>query len=103
MLSIARIARLIVFVTVLGAVLGSPMTAMAASGRFVDDDGSRYEPAIETVAAAGVMTACNSPSTSRFCPGAAVTRGAMAVYLVRTFRLTATSGARFHHDRPSGT
>ena len=41
------------------------------------------------------MTACNPPRNDRFCPKADVSRGAMAVYLVRTFHLTATSGVRF--------
>ena len=41
------------------------------------------------------MTACNPPRNDRFCPRADVSRGAMAVYLVRTFHLTATSGVRF--------
>ena len=73
---------------------------MAGSGRFVDDDGSRYESSIEAVARAGIMTACNPPKNDRFCPKADVSRGAMAVYLVRTFHLTATSGVRFR-DVPS--
>ena len=72
-----------------------PASAMAGSGRFVDDDGSRYESSIEAVARAGIMTACNPPRNDRFCPKADVSRGAMAVYLVRTFHLTATSGVRF--------
>ena len=72
-----------------------PASVMAGSGRFVDDDGSRYESSIEAVARAGIMTACNPPRNDRFCPKADVSRGAMAVYLVRTFHLTATSGVRF--------
>ena len=72
-----------------------PASVMAGSGRFVDDDGSRYESSIEAVARAGIMTACNPPKNDRFCPKADVSRGAMAVYLVRTFHLTATSGVRF--------
>ena len=75
--------------------MGLPASALAGSGRFVDDDGSRYESSIEAMARAGIMTACNPPANDRFCPRADVSRGAMAVYLVRTFHLTATSGVRF--------
>jgi hypothetical protein len=68
---------------------------VSAAGRFRDDDGSRYEPAIETVAAAGIMKPCNPPANTRFCPGSEVNRGDMAVFLARALRLTRTSGVRF--------
>ena len=73
---------------------------VSADGRFRDDDGSRFESAIETVAAAGIMKPCNPPANNRFCPGTEVTRGDMAVFLVRALRLTRTSGVRFR-DVPS--
>ena len=47
-----------------------PASVEAGSGRFVDDDGSRYESSIEAVARAGIMTACNPPRNDRFCPKA---------------------------------
>ena len=42
-----------------------PPGTAAAAGRFTDDNGSRYERAIEAVAAAGVMPGC---TTRHFCP-----------------------------------
>ena len=69
-----------------------PPGTVAAAGRFTDDNGSRYEKAIEAVAAAGVMPGC---TTHRFCPKTVVTKGKMAVYLVRALRLKATVKTRF--------
>jgi hypothetical protein len=74
--------------------LAFPGSVAAGAGRFVDDDGSRYESSIEAIARAGIMTACNAKG-DRFCPKADVSRVEMAVFLVRTFNLTATSGVRF--------
>jgi hypothetical protein len=96
------IARRILLMPVIGALViatALPTAVAAGSGRFVDDNGSRYESAIETVAAAGIMTPCNPPRKNKFCPAAHVSRGDMAVFLVRTFHLTATSGIRFR-DAP---
>ena len=55
-------------------------TSVAAAGRFTDDNGSKYEKAIEAVAAAGVMPGC---TTHHFCPKTVVTKGKLAVYLAR--------------------
>jgi hypothetical protein len=83
------------FVVALLAIV--PPGMVAAGGRFTDDDGSRYESAIEQVAAAGVMPGC---STHHFCPKTLVTKGRMAVYVARAFRLTATVKTKFK-DVPS--
>ncbi len=101
-MSISSRIRLALVVVGLLIAVASPGTAAAASGRFVDDNGSRYEAAIETVAAAGIMKPCNPPRNSRFCPGARVSRGEMAVFLVRTFHLSATSGVRFKDGPRTG-
>ena len=69
-----------------------PPGTVAAAGRFTDDNGSRYEKAIEAVAAAGVMPGC---TTRHFCPKTVVTKGKMAVYLVRALRLKASVTTRF--------
>ena len=70
---------------------------VAAAGRFTDDDGSKYEKAIEAVAAAGVMTGC---STRTFCPKTVVTKGKLAVYLARALKLKKTVKTSFR-DVPS--
>ena len=89
----SRAAILLVVAWLLAAAY--PAGAAARSGRFVDDDGSRFESAIDAMAAAGVMKACNPPKNNRFCPGAVVDRGDMAVFLARAFKLTATSNIHF--------
>ena len=51
--------------------------------RFVDDDDSVFESAIDKLATAGVTQGCNPPVNDRFCPGDNVTRGQMAAFLNR--------------------
>jgi hypothetical protein len=55
----------------------------ASGNRFVDDDDSIFEGAIEALAAAGVTSGCNPPANDRFCPDATLTRGQMAAFLHR--------------------
>jgi hypothetical protein len=57
--------------------------------RFVDDNRSVFENAIERLAQAGITVGCNPPSNNRFCPNDYVTRGQMAAFLKRAL----TSGA----------
>ena len=51
--------------------------------RFVDDDGSVFESAIDKLATAGVTQGCNPPANDRFCPDDNVIRGQMAAFLNR--------------------
>jgi hypothetical protein len=55
--------------------------------RFVDDDHSIFEDAIDRLAAAGITYGCNPPVNDRFCPGAAVSRAEMASFLTRALNL----------------
>ena len=57
-----------------------------AAGRFIDDDGSIHEPAIEAIAAEGITLGC---AADRFCPDDPVTRGEMAAFLRRALGLPA--------------
>ncbi|HJR92902.1 MAG TPA: hypothetical protein VJ938_10710 [Acidimicrobiia bacterium] len=50
---------------------------------FSDDNGLVFETDIEWLAATGVTKGCNPPANTQFCPGAPVTRGAMAAFLHR--------------------
>jgi hypothetical protein len=50
---------------------------------FVDDDDSIFESDIDRLAVAGVTRGCNPPLNDQFCPGSAVTRGAMSAFLHR--------------------
>ena len=59
------------------------LQSSAQDAGFVDDDGSVFEGAIESLAAAGITKGCNPPVNNRFCPGAYVTRGQLAAFLFR--------------------
>ncbi len=69
------------------------MAAMLARGlslpatstdRFVDDEGSVFENAINKIAAAGITEGCNPPTNNRYCPADLVTRGQMAAFIKRS-------------------
>jgi len=70
--------------------LGLPATS---EDFFNDDQGSVFEGAINRLAAAGITKGCNPPTNSRYCPDDSVTRGEMAVFLARAFRLADGVGA----------
>lgn len=65
---------------------------------FADDDGSAFEAAIDSAAAAGIMPGC---SETEFCPGDVVTRGAMAEIVVRAYGLPDTDEDFFADDDES--
>ena len=67
-------------------------------GRFVDDDGHLFEPAIEWLAEAGITKGCNPPANTRFCPQGFVTRGQMAAFLVRALGLRDSLDGPFIDD-----
>ncbi len=83
-----RLANVALLFILLAAVAVAPLPA-AAGGRFIDDDGSIHEPAIEAIAAAGITRGCNPPTNTRFCPRNSVTRAQMATFLVRALGLPA--------------
>jgi hypothetical protein len=60
-----------------------PGLAVGPPTDFGDDDGLVFESDIEWLAATGVTKGCNPPANTQFCPGAPVTRGAMAAFLHR--------------------
>ena len=68
---------------------------------FVDDDGSIFESAIESLAAADITRGCNPPVNDRFCPDATVTRGQMAAFLARAYGYPGASGDPFIDDDQS--
>ena len=80
---------------------GSALTtsALPPGGTFTDDNGSTFEGLIEAIAARGITKGCNPPANDRFCPDDAVTRGEMAVFLVRAFDdLALTARSDFFSD-----
>jgi len=52
----------------------------AGPDAFTDDDGSAYESAINSIAAAGITTGCDT-AKKLYCPNDSVTRGQMASFL----------------------
>jgi hypothetical protein len=67
-------------------------------GSFVDDDRSRFEPYIETARTEGLVSGCNPPANDRFCPHRIVTRGEMAMMLVRSLNMPSDGGDFFNDD-----
>ena len=57
------------------------------TNRFVDDDESKFEANIDSLAEAGLTKGCNPPANDEFCPTDKVTRGAMAAFLTRAVPL----------------
>jgi hypothetical protein len=90
---LAALAILVSAVSPVGA-------ALPPGGTFLDDNGSKFEGAIEAIAAEGITYGCNPPANDLFCPDGLVTRGQMAAFLTRALDLTATSSVRFS-DVPS--
>ena len=75
---------------------------MVGGNRFVDDDGSVFESAIDRLATAGVTQGCNPPVNDRFCPERSVSRGEMAAFLVRAMGYVDDGGGdRFVDDDDS--
>ena len=68
------------------ALTAAVLPAAAAGGRFIDDDRSTHESAIEAIAAEGITRGC---AADRYCPDDPVTRGQMAAFLNRALGLPA--------------
>lgn len=67
---------------------------------FTDDNGLDAEPAINALAAAGVVNGCGDGTT--YCPDEAVSRARMASYLARGFELAAVDRDFFTDDDGHG-
>ncbi len=80
------------------AIASVSLAGLPPGGTFVDDNGHLFEPAIEAVAAEGITTGCNPPVNDRFCPDDFVTRGEMAVFLVRAMGYTDNGGGNLFID-----
>lgn len=66
-----------------------PFPAPSVTDRFVDDDTSEFESAIDRLAGSGVTRGCNPPTNDRYCPANPVTRAQMATFLTRALNLPA--------------
>lgn len=70
----------------MAAFLTAALKLPAGPDAFVDDEGSPYEEAINSIAAAGITTGCAAEPPS-YCPDKDVTRGQMAVFLAKALGL----------------
>ena len=68
------------------------------SNQFVDDNGHIFENAITWLAGKGITQGCNPPTNNRFCPDDPVSRGQMAVFLVRAFDYSDNGGGNIFVD-----
>jgi hypothetical protein len=94
----SRLAAGSLIVVVLMSMGLPPARGAGGGGTFVDDDRSRFEPYIEAVHSAGLVSGCNPPANDMFCPHRAVTRGEMAVMLARSLRFPASATDHFDDD-----
>jgi hypothetical protein len=62
---------------------------------FTDDEGNKHEDRINRLATRGITYGCDG---TRFCPKGVVTRGQMASFLARAFKLPATDRDYFRDD-----
>jgi hypothetical protein len=69
--------------------------APTTDNTFTDDDGIAQEPAINRMAAAGLIGGC---SETTFCPDASATRAQLAAILVRSFPVPAGTENAFDDD-----
>lgn len=83
---------LVAFVALLGSLAGSALAdPTEPGGTFTDDNGTVHEGFIEAIALVEITHGCNPPFNDRFCPDGPVTRGQMAAFLTRSFRLAGDS------------
>ena len=83
--------------TFLMRALDLPLTS---ADYFADDTGNIHEAAINAIRAAGLTSGCR-PSGQEFCPDDFVTRGQMAAFLQRGFKLPNASTDYFSDDDTS--
>jgi hypothetical protein len=90
--------RLATLVVVLTVGLASVAAASPTLGTFTDDDGDVFEGSIEAIAAERITEGCNPPANTHFCPDGLVTRGEMAVFMVRGFGYYKNGGGDLFTD-----
>jgi hypothetical protein len=80
-------ARILGGISILAVLLTATvaLAALPPGGTFTDDNGNIFEGAIEAIAAERITLGCNPPANTNYCPDDLVTRGQMAIFLVRAF------------------
>jgi hypothetical protein len=92
----AKILGAVLITSLLGA--GVAWAALPPGGTFIDDDGSAFEGSIEAIAGDNITHGCNPPANDRYCPDDDVTRGEMAVFLVRAMGYADNGGGNLFID-----
>ncbi|MET0565115.1 MAG: S-layer homology domain-containing protein [Acidimicrobiia bacterium] len=92
------VALLLSIMPVAGAQVADDSGESVDLQAFIDTAGSVFEGAIDELAARGITRGCNPPANTRYCPDDPVTRGQMAIFIVRGFDLPATSTDFFFDD-----
>lgn len=65
---------------------------------FADDEGHWAENVINRIAEAGITKGCNPPLNNQFCPNETVSRGEMAVFVQKGFRIADSDQDGFGDD-----
>jgi Leucine-rich repeat (LRR) protein len=65
---------------------------------FTDTANSVFRGAIDQLAALGITRGCNPPANTRYCPDDPVTRGQMAIFIVRAYNLPPAGADYFFDD-----
>ena len=106
-IGLVKVKRSTALSVILAGVLGSLVFTMVPQaggavlppgGTFIDDNGNPFEGSIEAIAAEGITKGCNPPVNNRFCPNDNVTRGEMALFLVRALGYTDSGGGNLFTD-----
>ncbi|MGH8913400.1 MAG: FG-GAP-like repeat-containing protein [Acidimicrobiia bacterium] len=98
MLSSRQAARFVIVAVLMLTAIPAAMAEEAIRGTFVDDDRSKFEAYIETASSEGLVSGCNPPANDRFCPHRSVSRGEMAMMIVRSLQLPASTTDYFDDD-----
>ena len=92
------LGSLLLVVLIFSMGIGVALAALPPGGTFIDDDSHIFEGAIEAIAAEGITKGCNPPTNDKFCPNDKVTRGEMAVFLVRAMGYMDNGGGNVFTD-----
>lgn len=84
----------------MAAFLASALKLPAGPNAFTDDEGTPFEASINAVAAAGITSGCSADG-KLFCPKDEVTRGQMAAFLTKAYKLPASNINAFDDDNGS--
>ena len=92
------VALFLSIMPVAGAQLADDSGESIEQQAFTDTANSVFRGAIDELAARGITLGCNPPANTRYCPDNPVTRGQMAIFIVRGFDLPPTSTDFFFDD-----